>query len=134
MIPSNLQGVLGGVLIASLPWMASSYPSVGSFIYRSPNRWILLGACLLLGVGGLLGIQKGVLPHQVGFCFFAPLWQIFVVLISYFAWHRFHARQPERVDFNWKPGLFWDRILSMAILLLGAIPFFFIISKLRHAA
>jgi hypothetical protein len=131
MLTTSYSSILGAILVAPLPWLASSYPSVGGFIVRPSNRMLLFGATAALAVCGLIVIRAGLLPSRIGLCFFAPLWQILITRVLYAVWFRFNKRAPVNVTFNWKSGLFWHRVMAMAILLLGVVPFLFIISPQR---
>jgi hypothetical protein len=117
----NPNALLVAVLVVPLPFIASGNPNVGGFIYRRENRLPILGVCLALAVGGLLAVLAQMIPLKIGLYFFAPLWQIIVIQMGYYIWFKFNKRPPVNVNFNWKPGLFWDRIFSIITGLLGVL-------------
>ena len=112
--------VLFAILVVALPFFATR-PSVGGFIARKPSRLPLLLTAVSFGLLGGYLAHAGIVTLRVGLSFFAPLWQIVLIQVAYAFWFRFHERPPVDVTYNWNEGLFWDRVLVMAIVLLGIL-------------
>jgi hypothetical protein len=125
MLPRDVQSIFAAILIAPLP-MAATAPRVGAFIAQGPQRTRLCLGALILGFSGLAAWGAKWISLNVGLCFFAPLWEALVVMALYRIWHRFSKRPPVDTFHNWNSGLFWDRTLALAIMLIGIFPFLFV--------
>jgi len=120
-------GLAMAALLVPLPIAAASYPNVGGFISRKGNRLRLIGAGILIGIAGYRAAAAHLVSAKTGLYFWAPLWQIVLVQSTYYLWYKLFKRAPVKVVLNWDADIFEDRILAMAIGLLGiAVPVFLI--------
>lgn len=126
---STEAAVIVTILIVPLPFSAAMFPRVGCYISRRGNRLRFLGIGLLCGAVGLAARSAGLMPSKVGLYLLAPLWQITVIQIAYFVWYKIFKRPPVNVYHNWDDNVIEDRILAMAILLLGMLGPAFVIGR-----
>jgi hypothetical protein len=126
---ANPDALIIGAIVAPLPIAAASYPNVGGFISRKGNRLRLIGAGILIGVAGYAAAVAHLVSAKTGFYFWAPVWQIVVVQSTYYVWYKLFKRAPVKVVLNWDTDIFEDRILAMAIFLLGILVPVFVIGR-----
>lgn len=116
-----VSAVIVVALIVPLPMAAASYPRVGAFLSRGGKRLRLLATGVALGLFGYGLAAAHLVSLTTGFYFWVPLWQVAVVQVLYAIWFRLFKRPPVGVVFNWDMDVFEDRLLAMAIFLLGML-------------
>jgi hypothetical protein len=125
----NPSAILPALLVVPLPVAVASYPRLGAFLSRGGKRLRFLAIGCALGLLGYGLEADRLVSIKVGLYFWAPLWQLALVQILYAAWFRVFKRPPVGVVLNWDTDILEDRLLAMAIGLLGILVPFFVIGR-----
>ena len=128
MIPAN-QAIVVVLAIVPIPWLAAGYPSIGHFIGNSPFSIRCLLFSILFPVVGFAAFLTGVLSLKPAIYSICPIYHWFLIKFAYWIWFKFNNRKPKNVTFNFKSGLFGDRLLAISIALGGVIPPMLIIGR-----
>lgn len=113
--------------IVAIP-LLSTIPSAARWLTRRPGSVYALSATAGIAAVGFILVAGGIVEPRLAAAFAAPLAQLALVGLAFKLFVHTQGREPVDVAFNWSPGLLPDRLFALSVVLLGILPFAWLVA------